>query len=126
MATVKPDNREITIAYPKGTVTAVRGLMRYLFPEVKTAWKKPTGLTPRGRRKSYYSRRRTNAAAGQVLRLHTDQGDVWSVRVTGTPLDFINAMLASTGGEKIVAVYSERGKNFLPEPEPLKATLAAA
>jgi hypothetical protein len=120
MAAVKPENREVTLSYPGGTVTCVRGLMTYLFPKIKYTWTVPTGTTPRGRRRSYYSRRRTNADAGQPLSIHMESGDVWQVRITGTPLDFINALIASTDDSKIAAVYSERGTNFLPKAEPLE------
>lgn len=119
MAAVKPDNREVTLSYPGGSVSCVRGLMKYLFPKINFTWNKPVGTTPRGRRKSYYFRRRTLADPGQPLYIHMESGDVWTVRITGTPLDFINAMLASVDSTQIAAVYSERGTNFLPEAEPL-------
>jgi hypothetical protein len=94
--------------------------MTYLFPKIKYRWEVPTGTTPRGRRKSFYSRRRTNADAGQVLAIHMESGDVWQVRITGTPLDFIKALIASTDDSLIAGVYSERGTNFLPKAEPLE------
>jgi hypothetical protein len=115
MAGVKPENREITVAYKGGTVSAVYGLIKYLFPSVTFKWRKPTGTTPKGRRKSYASRRVSNSEAGQPIMIKMASGEVWWVRITGTPLDFINALLADNPDERFYGVYTKRGTNFLPE-----------
>lgn len=117
MAATKPDNREVTLTYPKGSVSACLGLIKYLFPSVKFAWKTPTGTTPRGRRRSFNYKRRSPSDAGEPLRIMMKDGTSWWVRITGTPQDFIRALFAETDDDRFTGIYTQRGTNFLPEVE---------
>jgi len=117
MATIPKERRETVLKYKGGSVQATYGILKFLFPNIKFVWKRPEGLTPRGRRKSWGHVMATTADPGQVIKVHTVDGDVWQCRITGTPLDFLNAIMDGRDDEKIAAIYTERGEKYAPEAE---------
>lgn len=99
-----------TISYPKGTVTAPRGLLEFLFGIEFGRWNKLTvmpALPGHRRKRRFGCRQRSNARAGKVLFVKDNNGDSWTIRVTGTDLDFIEWV--SAHGEKIDEIYTARG-----------------
>jgi hypothetical protein len=109
-----------TICYPHGTITAAKGLLTYLFGSLAqpTNWLPPLVLdetiTARRRRK-YGTRQRGSARAGEAMRLLLNNGESYTVRITGTHTDFIDWFLAKGGGKKVANVYSERGTIYGPQ-----------
>ena len=111
-----------TLSYPKGTVTATRGLLQYLFGVQFSSWLAPvsdsTGTSGRRRRK-YGTKQRTNARAGRVLYLKLSNGETYSVRVTGTDLDFV-AWIRERADE-VEQIYTARGTIYGPQFAPAAA-----
>ena len=117
---VDPKARLNTIAYPKGTVTATRGLLEFLFGATtpNISWQVPTdAVVPGGgrRRRKYGTRQRENARAGEPMQLILNNGEAYTVRITGTHTNFIDAFLAKGGGAKVANIYSERGTIYGPQ-----------
>lgn len=119
MAT-EPNLRLVTLTYPKGTVTAVRGLINYLFGSTSAA----VGWTPSAnpadpvtgrRRRKYGTRQRSSSRAGENLTMVLNNGEKYNVRVTGTHIDFIDFVLAKGVGRKVDNIYSERGTEYGPQ-----------
>jgi hypothetical protein len=109
-----------TITYPGGTVTAPRGFLLYVFGDLATAlrWEAPgSAVNPStGRRRRIYgTKQRGSSRAGEGLRLKLDNGDTYTVRVTGTHLNFITFMLGRMRPGKVVEVLSERGTVYGPQ-----------
>lgn len=120
MATPAAGNKLNTIAYPRGTVTAPRGLLEYVFGPLGSAlsWEEPgTAADPRSgrRRRIYGTRQKSSARAGQVLFLVLDNGETYCVRVTGAHLDFISNLLGRMLPGKVVEVMSQRGTIYGPQ-----------
>lgn len=119
MATT-PGARLNTISYPKGTVTAVRGLLEYLFGNLEDnlAWAQPVSLpdlvTGRRRRK-YGTRQRGSARAGEAMKILLSTGKVYTVRITGTHTAFIDFFLSKGQVKKVANIYSERGSIYGPQ-----------
>jgi len=115
-----PNLRLVTLTYPKGTVTAVRGLINYLFGSSSAA----VGWTPSAnpldpvtgrRRRKYGTRQRSSSRAGENLTMVLDNGDQYSVRVTGTHTSFIDFFLAKGVNRKVANIFSERGTIYGPQ-----------
>jgi hypothetical protein len=109
-----------TITYPGGTVTAQRGLLTYVFGDLSTAlrWEAPgSAVNPNtGRRRRLYgTKQRGSSRAGEGLQLKLDNGSVYTVRVTGTHLNFIQFMLGRMRTGKVMEVTSERGTIYGPQ-----------
>jgi hypothetical protein len=119
---VDPKARLNTISYAKGTVTGPRGLLEYLFggASFNSSWLESTNpldnLTGRRRRK-YGTRQRSSARAGEPMQLVLKNGEVYTVRITGTHTRFIDEFLAKGGGLNVANVYSERGTLYGPQSE---------
>jgi hypothetical protein len=109
-----------TIAYKGGTVTAVAGLLDYLFDNVtgEVSWTAPASpadpVTGRRRRK-YGTRQRSSSRAGEAMQLVLKNGKTYIVRVTGAHIDFVEFFLSQGGGSKVANVYSERGTEYGPQ-----------
>jgi hypothetical protein len=120
MAVPATGNRLNTITYPRGTVTAPRGLLEYVFGPLKDVltWEEPgTVADPQtGRRRRIYgTKQRSSARAGQNMVLHLDNGEKYRVRVTGAHLDFVSNLLGRMLPGKVVLVTSERGTEYGPQ-----------
>jgi hypothetical protein len=119
MATPSSD-RLNTISYPRGTVTAPRGLLEYCFGPLEDAlrWELPgtaaDAVTGR-RRRRYGTRQRSSARAGEAMKVVLDNGQKYTMRVTGTHLDFIDFAIGRMLNGKIVGVFSERGTDYSPQ-----------
>lgn len=100
-------------------MTAPLGVISLFFPTSGMKWVKPTGLTLGGRRRKYGTRQRSNSAAGEPMKVRFANGDMWTVRVTGKHSRFIDEILASSAGDNVIQVFSERGtiyaKQFIDE-----------
>lgn len=119
---VDPKARLNTISYPKGTVTAPRGLLEYLFgtgtPGVSWAVPVDAIAGPGGvRRRKYGTRQRSSSRAGEPMQLILNNGEAYTVRITGTHTKFIDAFLSKGGGAKVANIYSERGTIYGPQIE---------
>jgi hypothetical protein len=108
---IDPNGIMQTISYPGGTVTAPLGLLKFIFGDVVPVWTRgPQG----GGRRPYGSRQRSNAAAGEPIKLRLVGGKVYTVRVTGEHWRFIDQILANSSGT-IVEAYSQRGSIYGPQ-----------
>jgi hypothetical protein len=108
---IDPNAMQQTISYPGGTVTGALGLLKYIFGDVVPVWTRgPQG----GGRRPYGSRQRSNAAAGEPIKLRLITGEIYSVRVTGEHWRFIDQVIANSSGT-ISEVYSERGTIYGPQ-----------
>lgn len=117
---VDPKARLNTITYAKGTVTAPRGLLDYLFgsgtPNVN--WAVSTNLVnaiTNRRRRKYGTRQRESARAGEPMKLVLKNGDIYTARITGSHTAFIDAFLSKGGGLNVANIYSERGTIYGPQ-----------
>jgi hypothetical protein len=117
MAT-NPKARKVTIGYKGGTMTATRGLLEYILGPVVFGWQNmsapPSGPTRRRRRK-YGTKQRALASAGRDMYLKVDTGDVFTVRVTGADLDFIDEILVKTDPGKVQSVWTALGTIYGPQ-----------
>lgn len=103
------------VVYNGGTITAPLGVISLFFPTSRLRWTPPTGLTLTGRRRKYGSRQRSNAAAGEAFKVRFNDGEVVTVRVTGTHRRFLDEIIASSAGDNIRQVWSERGTIYGPQ-----------
>ena len=115
-----PGLRLNTITYPRGTVTAPRGLLEYLFGNLSASlrWEAPgSAVNPEtGRRRRIYgTRQRSSARAGERMTLVLDNGETYGVSVTGTHIDFISFVLGRVQPGKVANIYSERGTEYGPQ-----------
>lgn len=113
-------NRLNTISYPRGTVTAPRGLLEYVFGPLDDAlvWTLPgTAADPvtGRRRRRYGTRQRSSARAGEAMKVVLDNGQTYTMRVTGAHLDFIDQILGRMLPGKVVGLFSERGTDYSPQ-----------
>jgi hypothetical protein len=120
MAVPAIGNRLNTISYPRGTVTAPRGLLEYVFGPLKDrlSWQEQgTAADPLSgrRRRVYGTRQKSSARAGQNLILALDNGESYRVRITGAHLDFISNLLGRMLPGRVVGVTSERGTIYGPQ-----------
>jgi hypothetical protein len=115
---IDPKARTVTLSYPGGTVTAVLGLIEYIFGTQTIGWQTLAGpaLTPGGRRRRKYgTRQRSAAAGGRVMNLRLDEGHVWQVRYSGTDLDFISAVISKTVPGRVKQAWTPRGTIYGPQ-----------
>lgn len=118
---INPQARLLSVTYPKGTFTAPKGLIDFLFGTngSRLSWQSPVNLadaiTGRRRRK-YGTRQRSSAGAGEQIRLVMNDGAIYSGRITGTHTAFIDHFLSVGGADKVLNVYSERGTIYGPQP----------
>ena len=110
-----PKARITTVSYEGGTVSGAIGLLEWLFQVSKPSWGAGSiGTTQTGRKRyKYGSRQRSNAAAGQEVFLDLGENGVYTVRVTGNVVDFMNAILPKTG-ERVKRAYTRRGSVYAP------------
>jgi hypothetical protein len=110
-----PKARITTVAYEGGTVSGAIGLLEHLFDVDTPTWGGGTSAdTPTGRKRyKYGTRQRTSAAPGKQVFLDLGTDRVYSVRVTGNIVDFIDAILPKTG-DKIKRAYTRRGSVYAP------------
>ena len=103
------------ISYSGGTVAAAQGLLEFLFGDLAPAWGVGgIGQTQLGRKRyKYGTRQKTNAAAGQSVFLDCGDMGVYSVRVTGNIVDFIDKVIQYTGS-KVKRAYTRRGTIYGP------------
>lgn len=99
----------VQYGFDGGYVRGPRGLLEFLFGELEFRWESATA-DGRGKR-PYGSRQRSNAAAGQVMKLKLATGEVYSVRTTSTQKSFIRELI-SNSQFKISEVWSERGTAY--------------
>jgi len=118
---INPQARLLTVTYPKGTFTAPKGLIDFLFGTngARLSWLAPVDpadpITGRRRRK-YGTRQRNSARAGEQIRLVMNNGAVYSGRITGTHTAFVDHFLSVGGADKVLNAYSERGTIYGPQP----------
>jgi hypothetical protein len=115
---IDPKARTITLTYPGGSVTAVRGLIEYIFGAQQVSWEDPIGpaTTPGGnRRRKYGTRQRSAAAGGRVMTLRLDEGHEWDVRYAGTDLDFLAQVIAKATPGKVLQAWTPRGTIYGPQ-----------
>lgn len=108
-----PLARRYTISYPKGTMHASLGLLNYLFGPQALDWP-PGGVEqgPSGRRRfKYGGRQKAAAAAGEEVFLDLGAVGVFSVRVSGAMVDFLQYILPATEN-KILAIWTKRGTEW--------------
>jgi hypothetical protein len=112
-----PKARRITVAYPKGTMTATVGLVEYLLGEQKLVWtNSSSGTTVDGKRKRKYgSKQRALALGGRPMSIVLDNGETYTARVTGADLDFIDFVLARVEENKVLNIYTPRGTIYGPQ-----------
>jgi hypothetical protein len=112
-----PKARRITVGYPGGTMSATIGLVEYLLGAQKLVWSKPTaGTTADGKRKRKYgSKQRALALGGRPMSIVLDNGETYTVRVTGADLDFIEFVLARVEENKVLNIYTPRGTIYGPQ-----------
>lgn len=101
-------------------MAAAQGLLEYLFGDLQPTWGAgAVGQTQTGRRRyKYGSRKRDNAAAGQSVFLDLGEEGVYSVRVTGPIVDFVD-LVAPRVGEKLKRIYTRRGTIYGPGIDPV-------
>lgn len=110
MAT-NPENKTMTVSYEGGTVTGARGLLTWLFPPLAFQWT-PQGVEGNNRRRKYGTIQRSNARAGRVHYLVTDDGETYSVRVTGSTTKFLDKIIANVDSSRLKAVYTHSGTKY--------------
>lgn len=110
-----PKGRTMTVSYEKGSVSGAQGLLAWLFGSSQPSWGAGSiGTTQLGKRRyKYGSRKRDAAAAGKQVFLDCGDEGVYSVRVTGDVVDFIEKMLPKTGN-RVKQVYTRRGSKYGP------------
>lgn len=115
MATA-PEARKITIFYPGGSARAPRATIEAILGEVTLGWQQPITDTEVERRRPYGSRQKTNAAAGEEMKVVFKNGDVFTVRITGTHTAFIREVLAAGGESTVSQIVSARGTEYGERP----------
>jgi hypothetical protein len=112
-----PLAKQVTVTYPKGTVTAPYGLFQYLLGDLQLSWQPPSNSqNPDGRRlRKYGARQRASARGGRVMNLVLRSGDTFQCRITGTDTDFIDWILAKSGLEVVLNIYTQRGTIYGPQ-----------
>ena len=115
-----PKAKRYTISYEGGTVNGTLGLFQYLFGADGPKWGAGSiGETTAGRRRyKYGTRQKANAAAGKVVFLDLGEKGVFSVRVTGDVVDFVEKVVAKSP-TKIKMIYTKRGQIYAPTLENL-------
>jgi hypothetical protein len=110
-----PKARVTTVSYEGGTVSAALGLLQWLFGAEDPKWGASSiGTTQLGRRRyKYGSRKRDSAAAGKQVFLDLGEDGIYSVRVTGDIVDFIDKMLPKTDN-RVKQVWTRRGSKYGP------------
>jgi len=116
MATNDPKAKYATVSYPGGTASAPIGTLEAIFGNLDFSWQAATdGLTPTGKRKRKYgSRQRTPARAGKPMSVKFGDGSVFTVRVTGADIDFIDNVLSQSGAN-VVEAWTPRGTIYGPQ-----------
>lgn len=116
VATNDPKARYATVSYPGGTASAPVGTLEAMFGTLDFQWQASTdGLTPTGKRKRKYgTRQRTSARAGKPMSVRFQDGSVFTVRVTGADLDFIDYVLSQAGG-RVIQAWTPRGTVYGPQ-----------
>jgi CO dehydrogenase/acetyl-CoA synthase delta subunit len=110
-----PKARTMVVSYEGGSVAAAQGLLEFLFGAQQPEWGAGSiGTTQLGRKRyKYGSRQRSNAAGGEQVFLDCGEEGVFSVRVTGDVVDFIEKMLPGTG-TRVKRAYTRRGSIYGP------------
>lgn len=106
-----PKAKLVRLSYEKGSITLTRGLAEYLFGEVDLQWQTSEGggTDAAGRRKKKYgTNQKSLARAGKPMSIRIDDGSVWTVRVSGADIDFLDKALAKAG-TKIEEAWTPRG-----------------
>ena len=114
---IDPKARTITASYPGGTVTGTLGLIEYLFGPQQTEWIQISGEPPvpgTRRKRKYGTRQKSAAAGGEPMHLRIADGSVWTVRVTGADIDFIDQVLAKTNPGTVLNAWTDRGTLYGP------------
>lgn len=110
-----PGNELMTLTYPGGTARAPRGFIEYLFAPQQRVWRRRgSGSRP------YKTRQKSNAAAGEAMKVVIEGGDAYTFRVTGTHASFVDQVV-SKAIVPILNIYSERGTEYGPELDNLAA-----
>jgi hypothetical protein len=113
-----PKARTMVVSYTGGTVAAAQGLLEFLFGDLNPSWGGGSiGTTQLGRKRyKYGTRQKTNAAAGQSVFLDCGDEGIYSVRVTGNVVDFIDKVVSKTG-DKVKRAFTRRGSVYGPTTE---------
>ena len=98
--------------YPGGTMTATQGLLEYLGLTGPGIGDAPDGPGAFGRKRR--ARRSASGIAGERFVLGLQNGQSFSVRITGTHDAFDQAFMVSRPAPKILEAYSERGTIYAP------------
>jgi hypothetical protein len=107
MAT-KPENQTMTVSYEGGTVTGARGLLDWLLPPYALKWT-TTAYDGNPRKRKYGTIQRSSARAGRLHYLVTNEGETFSVRVTGSTQKFLDKIISNAADSKLKAVYTQSG-----------------
>ena len=119
---VNPNARLQTVAYQRGTATAPKALIAYLFGQnvgglAWTTSRNPADPVTGRRRRKYGTKQRSSARAGEAMQVVLDNGETYVVRITGSHTAFIDFFLAEGLGSKVLNVFSERGTMYGPKPQ---------
>lgn len=113
---IDPKARYATVSYAGGTASAPVGVLEAIFGDLNFVWQKISdGVGPAGvRRRKYGLRQRTNARAGKPVQVMLADGSVWTVRVTGADIDFVDEFLSQAGGN-VLKAWTPRGTIYGPQ-----------
>ena len=108
-----PKARRYPVSYTGGTFTASLGLLECLFGPQVLKWNPgSTGTTPLGRKRyKYGGKQKAAGAAGKEIFLDLGEAGIYSGRVTGDVVDFLNYVVPKAG-EKILAIWTKRGTEY--------------
>ena len=104
----KPENQTLTVSYSGGTVTGARGLVEWLLPPFALKWTR-TAAEGNNRRRKYGTIQRSSARPGRVHYLVTNDGETFSVRVTGSTQKFLDEIISNAVDSKLKMVYTQSG-----------------
>ena len=113
---IDPKAESVTLSYEGGTATAPLGTLEALFGTLTFQWLAPIGDPgPTGRRRLKYGRRqRSRAKAGKPVSVRLANGDVWTVRITGADMDFLDKLITQSGAN-VAQVWTPRGTLYGPQ-----------
>lgn len=108
---LQPQGMTLLLSYEGGTISGTKAVLEKIFGNnLKTTWLPPIRTTESGRRIFRYGRRqRSQAAAGRVTSLRFTDGEVWTVRLTGSDVAFIDKILSLGDDVRVVEVWSQKG-----------------
>lgn len=107
-----PQARMLTVRYPRGSVRSAKANLDKLLGNTDTAVDNQVWGNDPGPRRPYGYRRRSNSAAGTPVRVRFGDGEEWTYRVTGPLKNFVNRVVRTSPGARVVAITTPRGAEF--------------